>query len=104
MRVIAKVTRSARARGSEEDDEDESSYEEDEDEEEKRIEPDYSGGDDTWPGRRHHSSNFSLGDELSQISASEAARANLDGKNPLLEFAMRFFRGGRETSPDGTLR
>ena len=61
--------------------------------------------DESW--RRRGDSQFDLGDDLSQISASEAARgrASLDGKNPLLEFAMRYFRGGRDvTSPEGTLR
>ena len=57
--------------------------------------PDYDSEDrgDTWDSQRIHPRLED--DELSEISASAANVAN-DGKNPLLEFAMRYFRDGKE--------
>ena len=52
---------------------------------------------DTWDSnnRRAHQHQDAVEDGLSEVSASAANVAN-DGKHPLLEFAMRYFREGRE--------
>merc|ERR1711899_245776 len=60
------------------------------------LDTDFEGRGDTWDenGRRlptHHDAD----DGLSEVSASTANVAN-DGKHPLLEFAMRYFREGKE--------
>jgi len=64
------------------------------------LDTDFEGQADTWDsnGRRlvqHHDAD----DGLSEVSASAANVAN-DGKHPLLEFAMRFFREGRDLSAE----
>ena len=57
---------------------------------------------DTWDHRRSHLDHAEP-DGISEVSASAANVAN-DGKHPLLEFAMRYFREGKFeglTSDDG---
>ena len=63
------------------------------------LDPDYDDGgppdhgDGTWDSNRRLIPDVE--DGLSEVSASAANVAN-DGKHPLLEFAMRFFREGQE--------
>ena len=64
------------------------------------LDADYEGGppegqgDSTWDSNRRLIPEVEDGN-LSEVSASAANVAN-DGKHPLLEFAMRFFREGQE--------
>lgn len=64
------------------------------------------GQGDTWDSNRL--TRPSGEDEISEVSASAANVAN-DGKHPLLEFAMRYFREGRDkfesldNDPNGSL-
>lgn len=61
------------------------------------LDTDFEGQGDTWDSnnRRAHQHQDAVEDGLSEVSASAANVAN-DGKHPLLEFAMRYFREGRE--------
>ena len=65
------------------------------------------GQGDTWDSNNRRNHHIDADDGLSEVSASAANVAN-DGKHPLLEFAMRYFREGKEKfdeeNPNGSLK